>query len=515
VLALEPASLKTFFGRRFTTRGDGPAITFLRGGRPETRLSYANLDGESNRAANRLRSLGVGPADPVMLCLPKSLAAVVCHLAILKVGAISVPVNPDFRQGELAYLVGHTGPKLTICGTTQADIIRAIDPALPIWQIDTRVPYQSLGMDRFSAFPIIDEPVAADAPAVILYTSGTTGQPKGAVLTNANLIHDAQNIISTWQIGEDDTICHALPLFHTHGLSFAFHTILGSGGHVVMMDRFDAETALAVLSCKQAPLRCSLFMAVPAMYIKLIETMGEKALALEHLRLLASGSAPLLPKDFQRIRDAFGRIPVEREGMTETGMNFSNPLSGLKKPGSIGQPLPHLQVRIVDPATSSDVISGQAGEIWLKGPGITAGYWRNPEETEKAFADGWFRTGDIGRVDDEGYYFLIDRLKDIIISGGENISPKEVETVINQIDAVQESAVVGVPDEKWGEMVVAAVVLHGDAEVTTETILAHCRSNLHPWKVPKSFRIVDKIAKNRMGKILRKAVQSLFSDPIS
>ena len=413
----------------------------------------------------------------------------------------------------MAYLIEQTRPRAMVAGKAQADIVRGIDAALPLWEIDTQVPYQALDLDRLSAEPILVGSPGPQDPAVILYTSGTTGKPKGAVLTNANLVHDAKNIISIWQISGKDVICHALPLFHTHGLSFALHTVLGSGGHVVMMDRFDAETTLGVLAGKEDALRCSLFMAVPAMYVKLIETMGSRPATFDHLRLLASGSAPLLPKDFARICETFGREPVEREGMTETGMNFSNPLSGKKKAGSIGQALPELQVRIVDPSTGLDQGPGQAGELWLRGPGITPGYWRNPQETEKAFTDGWFRTGDIGRMDDEGYCFLIDRLKDIIISGGENISPKEVETVINGLDAVQESAVVGVPDEKWGERVVAAVLLRREGKDAGAEIVAHCRSHLHPWKVPKEVRIVAQIPKNRMGKILRKEVQALFIDP--
>ena len=510
---MDPDTLKTFFGRSFDCYEARPAITFLRGGVPETRLSYAALEAESNRAANRFIDLGVRPADPVMLCLPKSLASVVCHLGLLKIGAICVPVNPGFQRGELAYLIEQTLPAAIVAGRAQAGIIRTIDAALPLWEIDTQIPYQAMGLGRLSPSPIMGGPVAPDAPAVILFTSGTTGKPKGAVLTNANLIHDAKNIVSIWQISEKDAICHALPLFHTHGLSFALHTVLGSGGHVVMMDQFDSGTAVSVLADKADALRCSLFMAVPAMYLKLIETMGNPPPAFDHLRLLAVGSAPLLPKDFDRIRDTFGCEPVEREGMTETGMNFSNPLLGKKKPGSIGQALPQLQVRIVDPCTLLDVGSGHAGELLLQGPGITSGYWRNPQETKKAFNEGWFRTGDIGRLDQEGYYFLVDRLKDIIISGGENISPKEVETVINDHDAVQESAVVGVPDEKWGERVVAVVLLCREGKTAGAEIVAHCRSRLHPWKVPKEVRIVDRIPKNRMGKILRKEVQALFDDP--
>lgn len=509
---MEAETLKTLFDRSFARYGAKPAITFLRNGVPETGLRYAELDAEANRAAARFLDEGVRPGDPVMLYLPKSVAAVVCHLGLVKLGAVSVPVNPGFRQGEMVYLIEQTRPRAMVAGTGQAGICRAIDAALPLWEIDTEVPYADLGLDRFPAAPVEALP-APDAPAVIIYTSGTTGKPKGAVLTHANLVHDAEKIVSIWEISATDAICHALPLFHTHGLSFALHTVLGSGGHVVMLDRFDAATTLEVLSGREDALRCSIFMAVPAMYGKLIETMPSPAPAFDHLRLLASGSAPLLPKDFERIRRAFGCEPVEREGMTETGMNFSNPLSGKKKPGSIGQALPGLSVRIVDPATCLDVAPGQPGELWLRGPGITPGYWRNRQETEKAFADGWFRTGDIGRVDDDGYYFLVDRLKDIIISGGENISPKEVETVINGLDAVHESAVVGVPDDRWGERVVAAVTLRRPETGVEAAVVAHCRTHLHPWKVPKEVRVVDGIPRNRMGKVLRKEVQVLFTGP--
>ncbi|MBW1716175.1 MAG: AMP-binding protein, partial [Deltaproteobacteria bacterium] len=223
-----------------------------------------------------------------------------------------------------------------------------------------------------------------------------------------------------------------------------------------------------------------------------------------------SGSAPLLVKDFERVERVFGKAPVEREGMSETGMNFSNPLKGVRKPGSIGLPLPNLQVRIVDPETFLDVVPGQTGEIWLKGSAVTPGYWRKPEDTAKAFEKGWFRTGDLGRVDEDGYYYLTDRLKHIIISGGENISPKEVETIINQVEGVVESSVVGVPDEKWGEKVAAAVVTKPGAQVKAEGIQMSCREHLHNWKCPKEIVFRKELPKNRMGKVLKEEIKELF-----
>jgi malonyl-CoA/methylmalonyl-CoA synthetase len=228
------------------------------------------------------------------------------------------------------------------------------------------------------------------------------------------------------------------------------------------------------------------------------------------MRLWTSGSAPLLPKNFRRIYETFGKEPVEREGMSETGMNFSNPLRGKRKPGSIGYPLPELAVRIVDPDTGKDVTPGQTGEIWLKGPAVTPGYWRKPQETASAFEQGWFKTGDLGNIDKDGYYYITDRIKHIIISGGENISPKEVEGVINQLDDVVESSVVGIADEKWGEKIVAAVVTKAGSNIKAGAVRAHCKNNLHDWKCPKEVVFVKALPRNRMGKILKEEVKRVY-----
>jgi len=246
------------------------------------------------------------------------------------------------------------------------------------------------------------------------------------------------------------------------------------------------------------------------MYSKLMDFLGDKKVDLTHMRLWTSGSAPLPARDFERMRDVFGKEPVEREGMSETGMNFSNPLKGKRKPGSIGLPLPALQVRIVDPASGADVEPGQTGEIWLKGPGVTPGYWHKPAETAQAFTQGWFRTGDLGNIDADGYYYLTDRIKHIIISGGENISPKEVEAVLNQFDGVVESSVVGIPDDNWGEKVVAAVVQKPGDRINPHEILTYCKKHLHDWKCPKEVRFMKALPRNTMGKVLKEDVKKLF-----
>ncbi len=352
--------------------------------------------------------------------------------------------------------------------------------------------------------------IGPEDPGLIIYTSGTTGKPKGAVLTSRNLVHDARNIINIWEISDADVLCHALPLFHVHGLCFALHTSLLAGAQILMLDQFSPAAVIETLRKPGGQDACTVFMAVPAMYTGLMAHIGDRKFDFSHMRLWTSGSAPLLAQDFERIHRLFGNEPVEREGMSETGMNFSNPLQGKRKPGSIGMPLPALEVRMVDPATGADVKPGQTGEIWLKGPAVTPGYWQKPEETAKTFEQGWFRTGDLGNIDEDGYYYLTDRIKHIIISGGENVSPKELESVINQVEGVAESSVVGITDEKWGEKIVAAVVKKPGADVSSAGIQADCKKHLHDWKCPKEITFVEKLPRNTMGKVLKEEVKKLF-----
>jgi malonyl-CoA/methylmalonyl-CoA synthetase len=503
-------SLGECFTDTFLACGDKPAISFLRDGKLETRISYIELNRHANRMAYVFQDLGVGKGDRVILFIPKSLIFATAHLGLQKIGAIAVPLNPGFKKSELAYLLQDADAKVILSDPVAEGLIHEIDPDLNRLIIDTRQPYQNIDLVQKASENFRPVAIHADDPGLIIYTSGTTGKPKGAVLTQLNLIHDARNIIKIWEISPTDTLCHALPLFHVHGLCFALHTSLLAGGHVIMLDQFSPRRVIETLRRQDGPHVCSVFMAVPAMYGKLMEYLGDEKPDFEHMRLWTSGSAPLLPADFKRIHQIFGKEPVEREGMSETGMNFSNPLHGPKKPGSIGLPLPELEVGIVDPDTGKDVVPGQTGEFRLKGPAITLGYWRKPEETEHAFEDGWFKTGDLGHMDDDGYYYLTDRIKHIIISGGENISPKEVEIVINRIEGVAESSVVGITDEKWGEKVVAAVVKSPGAGVSENEIQTYCKKHLHDWKCPKTVSFVKELPRNTMGKVLKEEVKKLF-----
>jgi malonyl-CoA/methylmalonyl-CoA synthetase len=412
----------------------------------------------------------------------------------------------------MAYLLDDADPKLILGDPEKGDMISRIAPGCRFLPVDTRNPYQDVDFFGSASEGRIDVDLEPDDPGLIIYTSGTTGNPKGAVLTQRNLACDARNIIGTWEMTETDVLCHALPLFHVHGLCFALHTALLAGSSVALLDQFNPEIVLNVLARKDSQTACTVFMAVPAMYTKLMDAKMVESYRFDHIRLWTSGSAPLLVKDFDRIKKVFGKEPVEREGMSETGMNFSNPLHGKRKPGSIGIPLPGLAVRIVDPDTFTDVPPGQVGELWLRSQAITPGYWRKSLETAATFEDGWFRTGDLGRIDEDGYYYLTDRIKHIIITGGENVSAKEVESVINLVDGVLESSVVGIPDEKWGEKVVAAVVKKAGADLSPKELQAFCKERLHDWKCPKEVIFVEEIPKNTMGKVLKEGVKKIFKD---
>jgi len=504
-------SMNTWFEDSFKTYGSQKAISFFRDGKIETTLTYDQLHDDINRFVNFLSTYDLKKGDRVVLLLEKRIICVVAHIALLKTGVIVVPLNPGFKKNELEYMVSDAKPKLIMVNPDKKQMIQKIDSQINILEIPACLPYTELDFFRYADLSSGEIRVAQNDPGLIIYTSGTTGNPKGAVLTHGNLVCDAKNIISSWEISKKDVLCHALPLFHIHGLCFALHTALLSGSHVLMLDRFTPGAVLQILLSKHPFNPCSIFMAVPAMYSKLMDFIGDQPVDFSHMRLLTSGSAPLLEKEFNRITRIFGKEPVEREGMSETGMNFSNPLNGRKIPGSIGLPLPGVAARIVNPDTKKDVKPGDVGEIWLKSPSITKEYWQKPVETNQSFKDGWFKTGDLGRIDKQGYYYLTDRMKHLIITGGENVSAKEVETVINTVEGVQESSVVGIPDDTWGEKVVALIEKMPGCVVSESKIKSVCREKLLDWKCPKKILFTDRIPKNTMGKVLKEKVKSFFS----
>ena len=503
-------TLSFLFDQTALRLGQKEAILFLRKGSIESRVTYFSLKRISDRVASGLKGMGLEKGDRVILYMPKSVEAVMIHLGVQKTGAVSVILNPGFKRDEVAYFLKDTGAKVIVVGKKEEGVVRTLDAKGRILCVDTESPFSEEKLFPSSLPWTTSLGGNLHDPALLIYTSGTTGQPKGAVLTQQNLIHDARNIIQIWEISERDVLCHALPLFHIHGLCFALHTSLIAGSKTVMLDEFSSEHVNDILSQREGELACTMFMGVPTMYVKMTGGLEKENRDFAHLRLLASGSAPLPPREFERIRKIFGKEPLEREGLSETGMNFSNPLRGKKKPGSIGLPLPGVEVRIADPENFKDLSAGKAGEIWLKGPNVTPGYWGNPQETGAAFVNGWFRTGDLGKKDEEGYYYITDRLKHIIISGGENISPKEVESVLDRHPGISESCVVGVPDEKWGEKVVAGIVLKPGAEPAIDEIKKFCKGYLSDWKCPKEFIFLKELPRNRMGKTMKEDLVRRF-----
>lgn len=505
-------TLSSLFDQTALRQRQKQAILFLRRGKIESRITYASLRNVSDRVASGLKEMGLEKGDRVVLYMPKSAEAVTIHLGVQKAGGISVILNPGFKRDEVVYFLKDTDAKIIVVGKKEEEVIRSVDAKRLILSVDTESPFSEEKLFRSSPPSISSLRGEPLDPAVLIYTSGTTGQPKGTILTQENLIQDARNIIQIWEISERDTVCHALPLFHIHGLCFALHTSLIAGSKIVMLDEFSSDLVNDILSHQEGELACTMFMGVPTMYVTMMDSLGKETHDFNHIRLLASGSAPLPPRAFERIKKVFGKEPVEREGMSETGMNFSNPLRGKKKAGSIGLPLPGVEVRVVDPKSFKDLGMGEVGEFWLRGPNVTPGYWGKPQETEAAFVNGWFRTGDLGKQDEDGYYYITDRLKHMIISGGENISPKEIESILNRHPEISESCVVGVPDEKWGEKVLAGIVLKPGVKTTIDEIKKFCKKYLSDWKCPKDFIFLKELPRNSMRKIMKEEVLRQFTE---
>lgn len=333
---------------------------------------------------------------------------------------------------------------------------------------------------------------------MMLYTSGTTSRPKGALITHGNLTANIASLQEAWGWRDDDVLLHVLPIFHVHGLVVALHGALHAGASAIMLPTFEAATTLKLLRSK----RFSVFMAVPTMHRRLYRLAGDRRYDLSHLRLMTSGSDRLPDDLFFGYQKTFAVTLLERYGMTETGMNLSNPLHGERRVGSVGMPLPGVSARIVDPATETALPDGEVGEVQIKGAHVFKGYWRQPIKTAEAFTtDGWLRTGDMGLREPDGYYTLKGRAKDLIITGGLNVYPPEVELALMEHPAVAACAVIGCPDEEWGEQVVAAIILREGAALDEAEICSFCRDQLAPYKAPRRVVFMDKFPANALGKV--------------
>jgi len=456
-------------------------------------VTWGELTLRIRRAAGWLRSQGVGPAAVVALQQPKCLAFLELHLAALAIGAITLPLNDRYTPAEVQWMLTDSGARLAVVPADSASGTGV--PSIPPAQVRAL-------LDAAEPDPL-DASIDLEQTGVICYTSGTTGRPKGARLRQRNVLATVEALHQAWQWRPGDVLIHALPLFHVHGLFVAAHGALRAGAHAIWLDRFSPEAALDAIERHRA----TVFMGVPTFYHRLLQ-QDLSTRDVSSVRLFTSGSAPLPARNHRAFEQATGHRIVERYGMTEVGIVLSNPLDGPRKPGSIGRPLPGVMARVVDPQTRHVQPTGDVGEVEIRGPSVFEGYHRQPRATADAIVDGWMRTGDLGRTDTEGYYHLVGRQSELVITGGLNVYPAEVEAALGDHPQVSEVAVFGVPDDDLGEQVRAAVVASG--LLRAEALAAWARERLAPFKQPRQVHFVDALPRNSMGKVLKPALRERF-----
>jgi malonyl-CoA/methylmalonyl-CoA synthetase len=471
-------------------------------------ISYADLIALSGRLANVLTARGVKPGDRVAVQVEKSVPALVLYLATARAGAVYLLLNTAYTLAELEYFIGDAEPSLVVCDPAKRDGIEQLAAKVRavVETIDAagQGSLMEAAADAPDAFETV--PQAGDDLAAILYTSGTTGRSKGAMLTYDNLVSNALTLIEVWRFTGEDVLIHALPIYHTHGLFVASNVILFSGASMIFLPKFDTDEILGLMP------RATALMGVPTFYVRMLQHPGLTKEVTSGMRLFVSGSAPLLTETHREWSARTGHAILERYGMTETNMNTSNPYDGDRVPGSVGPPLPGVSVRITNPDTGQDLPPGEIGMIEVKGPNVFKGYWRMPEKTAAEFRpDDFFITGDLGKMDERGYMHILGRGKDLVITGGFNVYPKEIEDEIDAIPGVFESAVIGVPHKDFGEGVTAVVVRSKEAAVDEQTILAALDGRLAKFKQPKRVVFVDDLPRNTMGKVQRNVLREKFA----
>ena len=500
------ANLFELIAERATERPDQAALETG----DATGLNYGGLIERAGKAANALRAFGVQPGDRIAAQVEKSTDMIVLYLASLSAGAALLPLNTAYTLAELEYFFSDAEPALTLVRPGALEEVRALATRLGLGAVESLgAAREGTFAERIAAAPAEFATVerAPDDLAAILYTSGTTGRSKGAMLTHRNLASNALALIDVWRFDASDRLVHALPVFHVHGLFVAVNVALLSGATIVFQPRFDPDAALAAMA------KATTFMGVPTYYTRLLEHPGLDAAACRAMRLFISGSAPLLADTHAAWRERTGFAILERYGMTETGMIASNPYEGERRASTVGFPLPGVSVRIADTESGALLPPGEIGVVEVSGPNVFRGYWRMPEKTAQEFRqDGFFITGDLGRFDEEGYLAIVGRAKDLVISGGLNVYPKEIETAIDAIEGVLESAVFGVPHVDLGEAVTAVVVARAGAEISEAAILAALAGRLARFKTPKRAFVVASLPRNAMGKVQKQALREAYRD---
>ena len=472
------------------------------------RISYADLIAQAGRVANVIAARGVKPGDRVAAQTEKSVEALVLYLATVRAGAVFLPLNTAYTLNELDYFIGDAEPSLIVCDPSKADGIRTlaakVGAQVETLDADGKGSLTDAASGASAEFKTVAR--AGDDLAAILYTSGTTGRSKGAMLTHDNLASNSLSLVEYWRFTKDDVLIHALPIYHTHGLFVASNVTLFARAAMIFLPKLDPELIIKLMQ------RATVLMGVPTFYTRLLQSLNLTKESTSHMRLFISGSAPLLAETHREWSARTGHAVLERYGMTETNMNTSNPYDGDRVPGAVGFPLPGVTVRVTDPETGKELARDSIGMIEVKGPNVFKGYWRMPEKTKAEFRDdGFFITGDLGKIDGKGYVHIVGRGKDLVISGGFNVYPKEIESEIDAMPGVVESAVIGVPHADFGEGVTAVVVCNKGAEVTEMGVLNALDGRLAKFKMPKRVFVVEELPRNAMGKVQKNILRDMYS----
>ncbi|CCE09961.1 putative O-succinylbenzoate--CoA ligase (menE) [Bradyrhizobium sp. STM 3843] len=501
------AANANLFSRLFDTLDDPSrlAIETHDGGR----ITYGDLIARTGQMANVLVSSGVKPGDRVAVQVEKSVENLVLYLATVRAGGVYLPLNTAYTLNELDYFITDAEPSLVVCDPSKAEGIRPIAAKVgaKVETLDASGKGSLTEAAEKADSAFVTVPRAADDLAAILYTSGTTGRSKGAMLSHDNLASNSLTLVDYWRFTRDDVLIHALPIYHTHGLFVASNVTLFARASMIFLPKLDAELIIKLM------VRATVLMGVPTFYTRLLQNPHLDKETTKHMRLFVSGSAPLLADTHREWFARTGHAVLERYGMTETNMNTSNPYDGERVPGAVGFPLPGVSLRVTDPETGKELARDEIGMIEVKGPNVFGGYWRMPEKTKSEFRDdGFFITGDLGKIDPKGYVHILGRGKDLVISGGFNVYPKEIESEIDAMPGVVESAVIGVPHPDFGEGVTAVVVRHAGADISEAGVLKALDGRLAKFKMPKRVFIVDELPRNAMSKVQKNVLRDQYKD---
>ncbi|MBT4520006.1 MAG: malonyl-CoA synthase [Halieaceae bacterium] len=471
--------------------------------------TYTDVLVESARIANFLIHLGARPGDRITVQVDKSPEVVCLYLACLRAGLVYHPLNTAYKASELEYFLDNAEPRIVVCMAQSFSLFSSLAEATGIEQVLTLEADSSGSLLRGAAehphsFDTVN--CQSDDLAALLYSSGTTGRPKGIMLSHGNLASNGTTLVEQWGFGSDDCLLHALPVFHVHGLFVAIHCVLLSGASMRWLNKFDAARTMAFLP------NCSVMMGVPTYYTRLLAEADFDTDTCAGMRLFISGSAPLLAETFDEFQARTGHTIIERYGMTETGMNTSNPLRGERRAGTVGPPLPGVDARVVD-AGGHTLAADEAGDLQVRGPNVFLGYWRMPEKTTEDFTDdGFFNTGDKASISKDGYISIVGRAKDMVICGGLNVYPKEIEQLLDELKGVRESAVIGVAHPDFGEAVVAIIVPEVESALKEREIIDFSKARLANFKAPKRVFFLDELPRNAMGKVQKNLLRERFAN---